>query len=74
MTKMHLSDRGLLEICEHEGIVPAPYKDSVGVWTFGCGHTAAAGDPDPAEMPRGMPSNLDGAIDEALAIFRKDIR
>lgn len=70
---MKLSDRGLLEICEHEGIVPAPYLDSTGVWTYGVGHTQAAGGVDPRSMPRGMPANLDGAIDEALRVFREDV-
>lgn len=71
---MNLSDNGLLEIAEHEGIVPAPYKDSVGVWTYGIGHTAKAGGIDPAELPRGMPANLDAAIDEAIKTFRQDVR
>lgn len=70
---MKLSDKGLLEIAEHEGIVPAPYKDSVGVWTYGIGHTAAAGGLDPAGMPMGMPANMDAAIGEALEVFRQDV-
>lgn len=70
---MRLSDKGLLEICEHEGIVPAPYYDSKGVLTYGVGHTKNAGSPDPASLPRGMPSNIDKAIDEALAVFRNDV-
>lgn len=71
---MRLSDKGILEIAEHEGIVPAPYRDSVGVWTFGIGHTAAAGGPDPARMPRGMPADVEAAIDHAIALFREDVR
>lgn len=71
---MNLSDKGLLEIAEHEGIVPAPYNDSVGVWTYGIGHTAKAGGIDPADLPRGMPANLDAAIDEAIKTFRQDVR
>lgn len=70
---MKLSDKGLLEIAEHEGIVPAPYFDSVGVLTYGIGHTRNAGLPNPATMPRGMPSNLNRAIDEALDVFRVDV-
>ena len=72
--KMTVSDRGLVELAEHEGIVPAPYYDSVGVLTYGVGHTAAAGAPDPATLPKGMPANMDKAIDEALSVFRKDIK
>lgn len=70
---MKLSDQGLLEIAEHEGIVPAPYRDSKGVWTFGIGHTSGAGDPDPARMARGQPRDLETAIDLALVLFRRDI-
>ena len=49
---MELSKLGLLEIAEHEGIVLGPYKDSVGVWTYGIGHTHSAGLPVPGTMPR----------------------
>ncbi|WP_282026869.1 lysozyme [Limimaricola cinnabarinus] len=70
---MKISNRGLLEIAEHEGIVPAPYYDSAGVLTFGIGHTKAAGGIDPAGMRRGMPADLDEAIDRAIAVFRADV-
>lgn len=49
---MKVSDKGVLELAEHEGIVLGPYLDSVGVWTYGVGHTAAAGGPDPSKMPK----------------------
>lgn len=72
---MRVSDKGLLEIAEHEGIVPAPYRDSVGVYTFGIAHTAAAGGLDPQEMNGAMPTGaaLETAIDRALEVFREDI-
>ena len=35
--------RMMLEIIEHEAIVPEAYKDSVGVWTWGVGVTDASG-------------------------------
>jgi len=73
MNDMKTSDRGLVALMRHEGIVPAPYLDSVGIWTFGVGHTAAAGSPDPAQMRRGMPADLDGALREAMALFRRDV-
>lgn len=38
-----ITERIQLEILEHEGIVPEAYKDSVGVWTWGCGVTNASG-------------------------------
>jgi lysozyme len=70
---MKLSDRGLLALVRHEGVVPAPYKDVAGVWTWGIGHTASAGNPDPYKMPRGIPTNLEAAISDAFALFRKDV-
>lgn len=70
---MKTSDAGLFALALHEGIVPAPYKDSVGVWTYGIGHTLGAGYPDPAKMQRGMPSNLDAALRDVLDLFRRDL-
>lgn len=70
---MQMSDRGLLALVRHEGIVPGPYRDVKQVWTFGIGHTAAAGLPDPATMPRGMPADLDAGIREAFRVFRSDL-
>ncbi|SNT40502.1 lysozyme [Antarctobacter heliothermus] len=73
MTARKTSDRGLLALTRHEGIVPGPYLDVVNVWTFGVGHTAAAGPPDPAKMPRGMPTDLDEGVRDALGIFCADL-
>lgn len=72
---MRTSPKGIVEIAEHEGIVPAPYRDSVGVMTFGVGHTAAAGGLDPREMNSAMPTGvaLDKAVDRALMLFRDDL-
>lgn len=70
---MQTTDRGLLALIRHEGIVPGPYLDVKDVWTFGIGHTAAAGPPDPARMPRGMPSDLDAGIRKAFQLFRADL-
>jgi lysozyme len=70
---MIMTHRGLLALARHEGIVPAPYLDVKRVWTFGVGHTAAAGAPDPARLPRGMPADLDAGIREALRLFRADL-
>ena len=70
---MQTSDRGLLALIRHEGVVPGPYLDVKDVWTFGIGHTPAAGPPDPARMPRGMPIDLDAGIREAFRVFRADL-
>lgn len=70
---MKTTDRGLLALLRHEGIVPGPYRDVKGIWTFGVGHTAAAGSPDPAQLPRGMPDDLDAALRAAFRLFRTDL-
>ncbi|NEX48272.1 lysozyme [Pseudotabrizicola algicola] len=70
---MHMTDRGLLALVRHEGVVPGPYLDVKTVWTFGIGHTAAAGPPDPAKMPRGISADLDAGIREAFRVFRADL-
>ena len=70
---MQTTDRGLLALILHEGVVPGAYLDVKDVWTFGIGHTAAAGPPDPARMPRGMPADLDAGIREAFRVFRTDL-
>lgn len=64
---MKTSREGLIEIASHEGIVTSPYRDSVGIWTVGIGHTASAGAPDPAKNRR------DYSIDEIMEIFARDI-
>jgi lysozyme len=74
MTDMTISAPGLIEIAEHEGIVPAPYLDSAGVWTWGIGHTAAAGGPDPARMHRAMPQDVDAAVMAAIDQFAIDMK
>jgi lysozyme len=72
---MRTSPQGIVEIASHEGVVPAPYRDSVGVMTFGVGHTHAAGGLDPREMNSAMPTGaaLEQAVDRALSIFKEDL-
>jgi lysozyme len=66
---MKVSNQGLIEIMSHEAIVLSPYKDSVGVWTIFVGHTAKAGDPNPARLTKGV----EQPMSEAIKTFRKDI-
>lgn len=66
---MKTSTKGMIEIASHEGIVLMPYLDSVGVWTWGVGHTKAAGPPDPATMPKGV----ERPIAEIFATFSRDL-
>lgn len=67
---MKVSPQGLAEIAGHEAIVLSPYLDSQNVWTFGIGHTAAAGPPDPKSFPKGVEQPLQLALDT----FARDIR
>jgi len=70
---MNTSDNGIFALALHEGLVPAPYLDSVNVMTYGVGHTAAAGSPDPASLPKGNPPDLDAAVRAALVVFKRDL-
>lgn len=63
---MKASAAGLKFIADHEGVVTRAYKDSVGVWTIGVGHTAARGHPIPKA---GMKITREAAMD----IFARDI-
>lgn len=45
---MKTSAAGVAAIAFYEGLRTTAYRDSVGVWTIGVGHTAAAGPPKPA--------------------------
>jgi lysozyme len=67
---MRVSDKGLIELVCSEGVVPYPYRDSVGVWTFGVGHTKGAGLPDPALMTKGVAAPMHVVLD----VFRTDLK
>lgn len=64
---MRMTAEGVRELAGHEGIVLSRYRDVVGVWTIGVGHTAAAGPPDPETMT--VPLSLA----DAIALFRRDL-
>lgn len=66
---MKVSRQGLAELAAHEGVVPMPYKDSVGVWTFGVGHTKWAGDPNPYSLPKGKAQPLEYVFE----VFERDV-
>jgi lysozyme len=42
---MKMTEHGRKLLMAREGCKLKAYKDSVGVWTIGCGHTSAAGPP-----------------------------
>ena len=70
---MQLSDKGLAFLVAHEGVVPALYLDSKNIPTFGIGHTASAGPPNPSQMAKGMPPDLNEALEYAFQVFRRDL-
>lgn len=70
---MRTSDKGIVALISHEGVVPAPYYDSVNVLTWGVGHTKAAGEPNPAKMPLTMPADIDAALVRVFEVFQKDL-
>jgi len=72
---MQLSPEGLYFLASHEGIVPGPYLDSVGVWTYGIGHAETSGRaPNPRNMPRGMPTDLDAELRRVFGVFAADMQ
>lgn len=71
MTRLNndpLTMRVLLETIEHEAIVREAYKDSVGVWTWSVGLTAAAGVDPLAYKDKPAP------LSECLAAFVTRVR
>ncbi len=47
MASLKMSADGRAKLMQREGVRTKAYRDSVGVWTIGVGHTAAAGLPKP---------------------------
>lgn len=64
---MKTSTEGLMALIAHEGIVLSRYKDSVGVWTIGVGHTKAAGGLNPETFTGTL------TMTQALDMLREDI-
>lgn len=65
---MKTSLNGKIALAVSEGVVVNPYKDSVGVWTVGIGHTKNAGGIDPAKY-----IGKTFSIQEIMDIFTKDL-
>jgi lysozyme len=63
---MKVTEEGLALIRQSEGLRLASYRDAVGVWTIGYGHTSAAGEPlvSPGQKI---------TKEEADAILRRDV-
>lgn len=63
---MKMSARGRALLTQREGVRLKAYRDSVGVWTIGIGHTSAAGLPE-------VTSGLTITKAECDAIFARDL-
>jgi lysozyme len=59
--EFHLDDFGLELICQMEGIRESAYRDAVGVWTIGVGHT------------KGVKRGDHITHDEAMRLLQEDI-
>jgi lysozyme len=65
---MQTSIEGLIALIGHEGIVLSRYRDSVGVWTIGVGHTKAAGGINPETFTGKL------SLKQVFDLLREDIR
>jgi lysozyme len=65
-TDMKMSEEGLDLIRESEGFRSRAYRDAVGVWTIGYGHTSAAGAPE-------VKSNDEISREQAEVILARDV-
>lgn len=63
---MKMSARGRALLTKREGVRLHAYKDSVGIWTIGIGHTSAAGPPE-------VTPNLTITRAQCDAIFARDL-
>ncbi len=70
---MKTSAKGRALISEREGVRLKAYKDSVGIWTIGVGHTAAAGQPDPAKVKTITAAQCDEILSRDLAKFEEGV-
>jgi len=61
-----MSDQGRHLLEGREGVRLKAYRDVVGVWTIGIGHTAAAGEPAPK-------AGMTITAEQADAIFERDL-
>jgi|SRR5215472_3884535 len=70
---MEISDAGVEVLRDREGCKLTAYKDSVGVWTIGVGHTAAAGPPEPVSGMTITQEQADAIFDEDLDAYEKTV-
>ena len=71
---MDLSPIGEAALIAREGRRLEAYKDSVGIWTIGVGHTAAAGPPTPRVGLRITAAECDAIFARGVQKFVKTVR
>lgn len=70
---MKMSSRGRKLLVDREGLRLNAYKDSVGVWTIGVGHTAAAGPPIPVPGTTITAQVADDILSRDLVLYERAI-
>lgn len=69
-----ISADGLRVVKSFEGLELTAYQDSVGVWTIGYGHTAAAGPPDVYAGLTISEAEAEAILKRDLGLFEKGVR
>lgn len=70
---MKMSPEGRRRLIKREGCVLKAYQDSVGVWTIGVGHTAAAGNPVPIPGLTITQQEAEEILSRDLVLYEKAI-
>jgi GH24 family phage-related lysozyme (muramidase) len=73
MAAMKMSEEGLALIREFEGFRATAYRDAVGVWTIGFGHTAMAGPPDVTAGQRITRAEAEEILAQDVSRFAGDV-
>lgn len=68
------SAQGRKLISQREGNELQAYKDSVGIWTIGVGHTSAAGSPQVTPGLKITAEQSDDILSKDLALFEQGVR
>lgn len=70
----HINSAGLTVIKHFEGLELRAYQDSVGVWTIGYGHTAAAGPPTVYAGQTITEAEAEAILKRDLELFERGVR
>lgn len=70
----HINNDGLTLVKGFEGLELQAYRDSVGVWTIGYGHTSAAGPPDVYAGQSITEAEAEAILKRDLELFERGVR